>query len=220
MAVLDPVIPQVLATRIIPRVDTSLARAYGFDGDELPAVGLITCDLDDALYTALDEATKQAPVEVVFARSFYAGAGSASGPTSGEILGMLAARDPADAERGLTACIGCLEREAHFYQADPEGRLTFFPHVISSLGYYLSKEADLSVGESMAYLIATPLEAIYGVDAALKAADVRLVRNFPPPTETNYAGAYLTGTLEACEAAAQAFAQAVVQIAAQPKRLF
>jgi len=43
------------------------------------------------------------------------------------------------------------------------------------------------------------------------------VKSFPPPTETNYAGAYLTGTLEACEAAAKAFAAAVVQIAAQPR---
>jgi ethanolamine utilization protein EutL len=209
----------VLATRLIPQIDPSLAAAYGFDGHALPAVGLITCDLDDALYAALDEATKQAPVEVVFARSLYAGSSFSSGPTSGEILGILAGADPEDVERGMSACLGCLEREAHFYSANADGTLNFFPHVISSLGHYLSREAGLSVGEPMAYLIATPLEAVYGVDAALKAADVRLVKSFPPPTETNYAGAYLTGTLEACEAAAQAFAAAVVDIASQPRRL-
>lgn len=219
MAVLEPVIPKVMATRIIPRVDPALARAYGFDGQALPAVGLITCDLDDALYTALDEATKQAPVQVVFAHSLYAGSGHASGPTSGEILGVLAGADPDDVERGMSACIQCLQQEAHFYSANAEGTLNFFPHVISSLGHYLSREAGLQAGEPMAYLIATPLEAVYGVDAALKAAAVRLVKSFPPPTETNYAGAYLTGTLEACEAAAQAFAAAVVEVAAQPHRL-
>jgi ethanolamine utilization protein EutL len=219
MAVLDPVIPEVLATRIIPRVDPTLAQAYGFDGAQLPAVGLITCDLDDALYTALDEATKQAPVQIVYARSLYAGSGYPSGPTSGEILGVMAAADPDDVERGMHACIQCLQSEAHFYSADDGGTLTFFPHVISSLGHYLSAEAGLKPGEAMAYLIATPLEAVYGVDAALKAAQVRLVKNFAPPTETNYAGAYLTGSLEACEAAAQAFAQAVVDIAATPTRL-
>jgi ethanolamine utilization protein EutL len=219
MAVLDPVIPKVLATRIIPRVDPALAEAYGFDGGELPAVGLITCDLDDALYTALDEATKQAPVQIVYARSLYAGSGFPSGPTSGEILGVMAGADPDDVERGMHACIQCLQSEAHFYSADDAGTLTFFPHVISSLGHYLSAEAGLKPGEAMAYLIATPLEAVYGVDAALKAAQVRLVKSFEPPTETNYAGAYLTGSLEACEAAAQAFAQAVVDIAATPNRL-
>jgi len=219
MAVLDPLIPKVLATRIIPRVDASLARAYGFDGEAMPAVGLITCDMDDALYAALDEATKQAPVEIVFARSLYAGSGFPSGPTSGEILGVMAGADPDDVERGMSACLQCLESEAHFYSADAGGSITFFPHVISSLGHYLSKEAGLKPGEPMAYLIATPLEAIFGVDAALKAADVRLVKSFPPPTETNYAGAYLTGKLEACEAAAQAFAGAVVDVAARPRRL-
>ena len=216
MAVLDPVIPKVLATRIIPQVDPALAAAYGFDGGALPSVALITCDQDDALYAALDEATKQARVEVVYARSFYAGSGHASGPTSGEILGVLAAADPDEAERGLAACISCLEHDAHFYSANADGSHTFFPHVISSLGHYLSKEAGLAVGEPMAYLIATPLEAVYGVDAALKAAAVRLVKSFAPPTETNFAGAYLTGPLEACEAAAKAFAAAVVEIAGQP----
>lgn len=219
MAVLDPVIPKVLATRIIPRVDPALAAAYGFDADSRPSVGLITCDLDDALYTALDEATKQAPVEIVFARSLYAGSSFPSGPTSGEILGLMVGADPDQVERGMQACIACLRNEAHFYSADAEGRTTFFPHVISSLGRYLSAESGLPPGEPMAYLIATPLEAIYGVDAALKAAAVTLVKSFPPPTETNYAGAYLSGALEACEAAAQAFAAAVLEIAAAPTRL-
>lgn len=218
MAVLDPVVPKVLASRIIPRIDRALAGAFGFDGDRLPAAGLITCDLDDALYTALDEATKQASVEVVFARSFYAGSAHASGPTSGEILGILAGPDPDEVERGLSACMSCLQNEAHFYSANADGSLTFFPHVISSLGHYLSREAGLPAGDPMAYLIATPLESVYAIDAALKAAEVRLVKHFPPPTETNYAGAYLTGTLEACEAAAKAFAAAVIDIAAQPHR--
>ena len=216
MAILDPIVPKVLATRLIPRIDPPLAAAYGFDGEALPSVGLITCDLDDALYTALDEATKQAPVKVVFARSFYAGSGFPSGATSGEILGMLAGPDPDDVERGMRACLTCLEQEAYFYNADADGNVAFFPHVISSLGHYLSDEAGLSPGDAMAYLIATPLEAVYGVDAALKAANVTLVKTFEPPTETNYAGAYLTGELPDCEAAAQAFAQAVVDIANNP----
>jgi ethanolamine utilization protein EutL len=131
----------------------------------------------------------------------------------------MAGANPDDVERGMAACIHCLQNEAHFYCADAEGRLTFFPHVISSLGDYLSKEAGLGVGDAMAYLIATPLEAIYGLDAALKAAKVSLVKSFPPPTETNYAGGYLCGTLDDCEAAAQAFAEAVVDIAANPQRL-
>jgi ethanolamine utilization protein EutL len=218
MGVLDPLIPTVKATRIIPNVDSALAEAYGFDAKRYASAGLITCDMDDALYAALDQATKNARVDVVFARSFYAGAAHASGATSGEILGILAGQDPEDVRRGLDACVDYLEREAHFFQANDAGTVSFFPHVISSLGHYLSKGAGLAFGEPMAYLIATPLEAIYGLDAALKAADVRLVKNFPPPTETNFAGGFLSGTLEACEAAAQAFAERVVEVAGQPNR--
>ncbi len=73
MAVLDPIIPQVLAARIIPNIVPALALAYGIEAETHPSIGLITCDLDDALYTALDESTKHAPVDVVFARSLYGG---------------------------------------------------------------------------------------------------------------------------------------------------
>jgi len=47
----------------------------------------------------------------------------------------------------------------------------------------------------MAYLIAPPLEAVVAVDAALKAAPVKLAKWIPPPSETNFAGAFLTGEL-------------------------
>jgi ethanolamine utilization protein EutL len=70
----------------------------------------------------------------------------------------------------------------------------------------------------MAYLVAPPIEATIGLDAALKAAEVRAVKVLPPPTETNFACAWLTGTLDACEAAAVAYAAAVVDVAGAPKR--
>jgi hypothetical protein len=59
--------------------DPALLAAYGADPARHTALGLVTCDQDDALYVALDEATKHAAVDVVFARSFYAGAAHASG---------------------------------------------------------------------------------------------------------------------------------------------
>lgn len=68
----------------------------------------------------------------------------------------------------------------------------------------------------MAYLIAPPLEAVVGVDAALKAADVKLSLYYGPPTETNFAGGLLTGSQAACQAACEAFAEAVCEIAASP----
>jgi ethanolamine utilization protein EutL len=68
----------------------------------------------------------------------------------------------------------------------------------------------------MAYLIAPPIEAMIALDAAMKAADVRMARFFGPPTETNFAGAYLAGELSEVEAAARAFAEAVLSVAREP----
>jgi ethanolamine utilization protein EutL len=216
--ILEPILPTVLSIRRLPNADPALVTSYGGDPTKHTALGLVTCDQDDAMYVALDEATKQAPVDVIFAKSFYAGAAHASGRLSGEILGVIAAADPEAIEHGLDAIVRCLAHDACFYDADGKRTVTVFPHVISSLGEYLSREAGLPVGSAMAYLVAPPLEATIGLDAALKAADVRAVKIVTPPTETNFACAWLAGTLDACEAAAVAYAEAVVGVAAAPKR--
>jgi ethanolamine utilization protein EutL len=216
--ILEPIVPTVLSIRRLPRADPALILAYGGDPDRHTSLGLVTCDQDDALYVALDEATKHAPVDVIFARSFYAGSAHGSGRLSGEILGVLAATEPEAIEHGLTAVLRCLAHDACFYDADGKRTVTVFPHVITALGEYLSREAGLSPGTPMAYLVAPPIEATIGLDAALKAADVRAVRVVPPPTETNFACAWLTGSLDACEAAATAYATAVVDVALTPKR--
>lgn len=215
--ILEPITPTVLSVRRLPHADPALIAAYGGDPAKHAALGLVTCDQDDAMYVALDEATKHAPVDVIFARSFYAGAAHASGRLSGEILGVIAAAEPEAIEHGLAAILRCLAHDACFYDADGKKTVTVFPHVIASLGEYLSKEAGLAPGTPMAYLVAPPIEATIGLDAALKAAEVRAVRVVPPPTETNFACAWLTGTLDACEAAAVAYAAAVVDVAGSPR---
>ncbi|CAN5800054.1 ethanolamine utilization microcompartment protein EutL [soil metagenome] len=215
--ILEPILPTVLSVRRLRNADPALVKAYGGDPEKHTSLGLVTCDQDDAMYVALDEATKHAPVDVIFARSFYAGSAHASGRLSGEILGVIAASEPEAIEAGLEALLRCLAHDACFYDADGKKTVTVFPHVISSIGEYFAKEAQLPVGSSMAYLVAPPIEATVALDAALKAADVRAVKVQPPPTETNFACAWLTGDLDACEAAAVAYAEAVVQVAGSPK---
>lgn len=215
--ILEPIFPQVLSVRQMNAVDPALLEAYGADPARHSSLGLLTCTQDDPTYVALDEATKQAGVEVVYARSFYAGAAHASGPLSGEILGVLAGPNPTEVQEGLQAAIRCLEHDACFYSANDEGSLLVFPHVVTSIGSYLAGQAHLREGSALSYLVAPPAEATVGFDAALKAADVRVARVTPPPTETNFAGAWLTGSLSACQAAAVAFAEAVVRVARQPR---
>jgi len=46
---------------------------------------------------------------------------------------------------------------------------------------------------------------MYALDAALKAADVRLAAFFGPPSETNFGGGLLTGSQSACKSACDSF---------------
>lgn len=216
--ILEPIKPEVLAVRMIPAVDPQLAARLGMD-QKYRAIGMITCTSDDALYAALDEGTKAAPAEVVYAKSFYAGAAHASGPFSGEIIGIFAAEDEEAVSSAVQATLRYLEHKAWFFAADHLGRCAFFPHVIPSLGRYLSRQAGVDPGTPMAYLIAPPIEAILGLDAALKAARVEMKVFYAPPTETNFAGGLLVGEQPEVEAAARAFQEAVLDLAARPRAL-
>ena len=218
MAVLDPIKPTILATRVIPNVDRGLAAKFGLR-EEQRSLAIVTCDIDDSLYVSLDEARKMADVEVVYAHSFYAGSAHASGPLSGEVIGILAAPSPAEARAGLAACVEYAEQKAWFQAADEAGDLAFFAHPISRTGRYLSSEAKIPEGTPMAYLIAPPLEATYALDAALKAADVEVMVWFPPPSETNFSGGFLIGSQSAVVAACTAFRDSVLEIAAQPREV-
>jgi ethanolamine utilization protein EutL len=216
---LPPLKPRALAVRTIPDASDDLARAFGLPAGRR-ALGIITSTSDDALYAALDQGTKASPADVVYAKSFYAGANYPSGPFSGECIGVYAARDPAEIDAALDACLAYLETEAWFYAVttaeDPDRPVAFFPHVIASVGRYLAPLADIAVGSPLAYLIAPPLESIVGLDAACKAGRVQVAKWFGPPSETNFGGGYLTGDLPACEAAARAFTAAIVDVCAAP----
>ncbi|HVZ85488.1 MAG TPA: ethanolamine utilization microcompartment protein EutL [Polyangia bacterium] len=217
---LPPIKPRALAVRTIPDAAPDLAQALALPADRR-ALGIITATSDDALFTALDQGTKASPAEVVYAKSFYAGAAHPSGPLSGESIGIYAARDPAEIDAALAACLSYLENEAWFYgvalAGDPRP-VAFYPHVIASVGRYLAAQANVRVGSALAYLIAPPLESVVGLDAACKAGRVRVAKWFGPPSETNFGGAYLSGDLPACQAAARAFADAIVDVCSAPRR--
>ena len=164
----------------------------------------------------MDEATKKADVVVAYAKSFYGGAANANTKLAGEIIGILAGPNPAEVKSGLDAAIDMIENGAYFVSANDDDSICYYAHCISRTGSYLSEGAGIPEGEALAYLIAPPLEAMYGVDAALKAADVKMCVLYAPPSETNFGGALLTGTQSACKSACDAFATAVEYVAENP----
>ncbi|TYR78910.1 ethanolamine utilization microcompartment protein EutL [Priestia megaterium] len=212
---LERIHANILAVRIIPNADDSLVKQFNLQ-PFYRSLAIFTSTIDDVGYTALDEATKRADIEVAYARSFYAGAAHASGPLSGEMIGVLAGPSPDEVKAGVDAVIQMAESDAYFEALNKEKSHALYAHVVARTGSYLSKEAGISVGEPLAYLIAPPLEAMYGLDVALKAADVELVKFFGPPSETNFGGGFLTGSQSACQAAADAFRDAILDIAKNP----
>ena len=205
----------VLSLRIIPNPEEPLLQSLNVPKGHR-SLGLITTDCDDVSYAALDEATTQAEVSVVYARSMYAGSGNASTRLAGEFIGILSAPGPAQARSGLEAAVDFIRYDASFYSADEGNTIPYFAHCIAQTGSYLSRVAEVPTGTPMAYLIAPPLEAMVGLDEALKAARVELKVFYGPPTETNCAGGLLTGKQYACQMACEAFAQTVKKIAADP----
>ena len=207
----------VLTSQLIANVSPALAKQLQL-GPRHKALGLLTTDCDDATYLALDEATKASDVDVVYAKSFYAGAANASTKLSGEVIGILAGPSPSEVESGLRAATDFLAGGAGFQSANDEGDVVYLAYCQSRTGSYLSKVANVPQGEAIAYLIAPPVEAMLALDAAMKASDVEMTAFFPPPSETNFAGGLLTGTQSACLAACDAFARTVEAVAADPKQ--
>ena len=173
---------KILAVRYLANASPALCEAMGAPRG-YPSLAMLTTDCDDATYIALDAATKAAEVEVAYGRSFYAGAANASTPNAGEVIGILAARTPGAAKSGMEAALAALERLGF---AESSG-VPYLAHTVSSVGSFLAKEAGIRPGMALAYLIAPPLEGMYALDAALKAADVTLCKLYAPPSETNFA---------------------------------
>ena len=202
---------KVLAVRYLASASDSLCKALGAPKG-YPCLGLLTTDCDDATYIALDAATKAAEVQVCYARSFYAGAANASTPNAGEVIGILAGQTPGAVHSGMEAALSALGRLGF----EEVGGVPYLAHTVSSCGKFLAKEAGVREGSALAYLIAPPLESMYALDGALKAADVKLCKLYAPPSETNFGGGLLSGTQSACEAACAAFAQSVAEVARMP----
>lgn len=212
----DKLRPTILSVRIISNVSNDLAEKLQL-GPRHKSIGIITADIDDVTYTGLDEATKDADVDVVYAKSMYAGSANASTKLAGEVIGILAGPSPAEVRSGLNACITFMENDAYFVSANEDDSIAYYAHTVSRTGSYLSGVAGIEEGQALAYLVAPPMEAVYGLDAAMKAADVKLCEFFAPPSETNFGGGLLTGSQSACYAACTAFAEAVRSVAERPK---
>ena len=97
-----------------------------------------------------------------------------------------------------------------FFSADND--VDYVPRI----GKYYQESLGLSEGTSIAYLVSAPVESMYGLDKALKAADVKIAELSEIPSRVNTGGAIVYGTESACRSAVEAFAEGVEYCAFHP----
>lgn len=81
------------------------------------------------------------------------------------MIGIIAGPSPAEVKSGLEVAIQEIESGASFISSNEDDSIPYFAHCVSRTGSFLSKEANVTEGEALAYLIAPPLEAMYALDA-------------------------------------------------------
>ena len=202
----------VLSSKLMTDIEDIMIEEFGLPEGHID-IGLFTTDNEDIGYVAADEATKKANVQVCYAKSTYGGLGCAYG---GEMIGIISGPSISDVESGLRTITHFTEHNACLFSAREDDGVQFYAQVISKIGTYLAEVCDLPVGSSVAYLVGPPLESMMGVDEALTAADVEVVKFFGPPTVSNRGGAIVTGTQSACKTACMAFAKMVMDCVEEP----
>ncbi len=120
-----------------------------------------------------------------------------------KLLIMLGGPNPAEVRAGLDAMMAHIEGGAAFRWANDAQDTAFLAHVVSRTGSYLSSAAGIAFGRSDRLSGGAAAGATFGIDAAMKSADVQLVTYVPPPSETNYSAAFLTGSQAACRSRLQ-----------------
>ena len=212
----DKIYPEILSAFIITRVTDNLAKELGLTPEQ-KSVGIVTATVDDLVFIGMDEATKKANVQVVYAKSFYGGNANASSKLQGEGIGMIAGPDVSEVRAGMDAIMAFSEsHNLYVVSCNDDDSICYLTYTISSVGSYFSKELEVPEGSSIAYLVGPPVETVYASDVALKASNAKLVKFYGPPTETNCGGAMLNGTQSDCVAACGAFARAVQEVADNP----
>ena len=133
-----------------------------------------------------------------------------------DMAAIISGEKVADVKSGLQYAKDYIENKSGNYSLNEEGTLGYYVDYVPRIGKYYQESLGLSEGTSIAYLVSAPVESMYGLDKALKAADVKIAELSEIPSRVNTGGAIVYGTESACRSAVEAFAEGVEYCAFHP----
>lgn len=208
----DKISGRITANRLLTDVEDIMLEDYHLP-DGYIDIGLFETDCEGVGYTAADNATKMANVEVVSISSTYGGTGQAN---DGQVFGIISGPTVSDVERGLRYVREFAEHEASLYSISNDDDAAIYAQYISRIGKYFSKAYGLPVGSSIAYLVAPAILGVIGIDEAMTVANVEIVKYWGTPTPSNLCGAIVTGTQSQCMTAVEGFKNVIFDTVEDP----
>ena len=208
----------VTMQKVIPQVDDRYRELWNIPEDH-ESVGLIACDIEDVMEFALDNASLNAPIKVLHVETVYGGVDYSWSRFGGEITAVISGPKVEDVRSGLSYTKEYIERKCGAYIIDDDESLGYYVDCLARIGRFNQERYGLPEGTSLALLVASPVEAAYGLDKALKASDTKVIEISDFPSRVNTGGAVLYGSEASCKSAVQAFAEAVQYCYAHPMDL-
>ena len=204
--------------KLIPNVTPEYRRQWGVP-EEHQSVGLISCDDEDAMYPALDDASKKSRIKILHAQCVFVGRDNAWHHLKQANTAIISGPMVADVKSGLAYTREYLERRSDCYQVQEEPPVSCYAGWTAQVGKYFQERFGIPAGSAYAYLVAGPMEASYALDFALKAGNTKVAHMSEVITRSNTIDAVLYGSESACRSATEAYLQAVGRYAADPFRL-
>ncbi len=204
MKKLVPLKEYIVSQKVIGHVSEEYAKLYRLPEGHR-SIGIFTATNDDPCFMAMDDATKKVEIKALQVSAHFDGSHSTRSRLSGCVYGTFSAPSVDKVKTALRYIREFVENrsEGFYFEGDPSSR--FYAQCIPKMGKYYSARLNVPEGTPYAYMIGSPVEAVYALDRALKSGNVKLVSYIYPPARVNSGGGIIIGSEAACRAAKEAF---------------
>lgn len=205
----------ITVQKLIPNVNLQYRQEWKLP-DEHESAGLVSCDNEDVLILALDDATKKDQIKVAHVQKAYVGGNRLLGEFTDACTAIISGPRVQDVRSALSHICDYVERKCAHYSTGPAPSVNWYADWVPRAGKYMQERLGISEDTAYCYLYSTPMESTYALDAAMKASNTSLAEVSDIVTRDNRIGAILTGSESACRAAVEAYSNAIERFAKSP----